>query len=85
MTALEPCMLCEEPTASWGDMAPICEDCLSLCYFCAPWPCCGAVGHDHAEDCAGESDDPVQPPEPTPAEAQAAMEAAGQLRMEVTR
>jgi len=25
-----------------------------LCGICAPWPCCGATGYDHADDCEEE-------------------------------
>jgi hypothetical protein len=25
-----------------------------MCGKCAPWPCCGATGFDHADDCEGD-------------------------------
>ncbi len=25
-----------------------------LCGKCSPWPCCGATGLDHADDCEGD-------------------------------
>lgn len=27
---------------------------IGICGFCAPWPCCGATGYDHAEGCDEE-------------------------------
>lgn len=27
---------------------------MGLCGKCAPWPCCGATGMDHAEGCDGD-------------------------------
>lgn len=27
---------------------------MGLCGICAPWPCCGATGMEHAEGCDGE-------------------------------
>jgi hypothetical protein len=27
---------------------------MGMCGKCAPWPCCGATGLNHADDCDGE-------------------------------
>lgn len=26
---------------------------MGMCGKCAPWPCCGSIGYDHAADCGG--------------------------------